>query len=176
MVGSNINIRYALDLIKEFEGFKKDVYLCPANKCTIGYGYAIRHPETGRILSGPDEMDAARQQFPNGVTESEANEMLDTYVRAMASRVTCLIKAHLTDKQFCAILDFCYNLGEGAFESSTLRRRINEGKFEDVPAQLRRWNKANGKVMSGLARRREAEIALWLSDEKGSAPSEAVEV
>lgn len=161
MADKLINIKPALELIKEFEGFKRHVYLCPADKCTIGYGHVVRSPETGRMLTGPGDMEIARSVYPDGVTEGEANEMLDTYVRALASRVSCLIKAHLTNNQFCAILDFCYNVGEGAFTDSTLRTRINEGKFEDIPGQLRRWNKAGGKVMNGLARRREAEIALW---------------
>jgi lysozyme len=158
------NLDALIKLIKEFEGFRSHVYLCPANKCTIGYGYTIRNPETGRIYTGPDEMDEAERQFPSGVTEERATEMLKKYLEDLAADVAPMVSAYLTDNQFLAILDFCYNVGIGNFRDSTLRKRINAGQFDDVPNQFRRWNKAEGKVLPGLARRREAEIALWFSE------------
>jgi lysozyme len=59
-----------------------------------------------------------------------------------------------------AILDFVYNLGPRRYRSSTLRRRVNEGRWEDVPTELRRWVYGGGKVLPGLKRRREAEASL----------------
>ena len=160
-----------IDLIKEFEGFESDVYLCPADYCTIGYGHVIRSKETGRMLKGEDEMDEARLQYPSGVTKERALEMLEKYVASLAPRVACMVSAHLTDNQFCALLDLAYNIGDGEFETSTVRKRVNAGQFDLVPAALRMWNKKKDKktgqkvVSPGLARRREAEIALWHKEE-----------
>jgi len=63
--------------------------------------------------------------------------------------------------QRAALSSFVYNFGSGAFRASTLRRKINAGDFDDVPYQMSRWNKAGGRVLRGLTRRRAAEVELW---------------
>lgn len=63
--------------------------------------------------------------------------------------------------KYAAILDFIYNLGAGSYQASTLRRVINAGEWDRVPAQLKRWVNAGGRRMRGLEIRRDAEIALW---------------
>ena len=60
------------------------------------------------------------------------------------------------------MVSFCYNLGGGALKKSTLLKVLNEGKYEEVPAQIRRWNKSNGEVLEGLVRRREAEAIMLM--------------
>jgi lysozyme len=68
----------------------------------------------------------------------------------------------LNENQRAAVASFIYNLGRGAFRASTLRKRINAGEFDDIPYQLSRWNKAGGRILRGLVRRRAAEANLWL--------------
>jgi lysozyme len=65
-----------------------------------------------------------------------------------------------TPGRLAALTDFCFNLGAGNLRASTLRKRVNAGRWEDVPAELRRWNRGSGKILPGLVKRREAEAAL----------------
>jgi lysozyme len=67
----------------------------------------------------------------------------------------------LNQNQFDALVSFAFNVGDGAFRSSTLLRLLNQGQYDQVPAQLRRWNMDNGHVVQGLINRRNKEIALW---------------
>ena len=71
------------------------------------------------------------------------------------------MEVELTQEQFDALVVWVYNLGPTNFKNSTLLKRINEGNFEDVPYQMKRWNKAGGKVLLGLERRREAEAKMF---------------
>ena len=81
--------------------------------------------------------------------------------------IAWLVTVPLTDGQRAALTSFVFNVGVGAFKRSTLLQALNLGLYEDVPSELRRWNKVtvNGKkrVSNGLVNRREAEVALWLS-------------
>lgn len=92
-------------------------------------------------------------------------EDLNAYERA----VSRLVKVPLNDNEFAALVSFVFNVGVGNFEKSDLLRLLNRGWYEQVPVQLNRWNKCNGHVLGGLARRRAAEGALWRKreDEKG---------
>jgi lysozyme len=71
------------------------------------------------------------------------------------------VSVPLFQGQFDAVLSWTYNLGEGALKSPTMLKKINAGRHEEVPAQIKRWNRAGGKVLKGLERRREAEAALY---------------
>lgn len=134
-----------LDLIKEFEGFEPEAYLCPAGIWTIGYGH------TGDVSEGQT------------VTEEEAEELLRQDVAFAEDAVTDYVEGDLTQGQFDALVCFVFNIGAGAFRDSTLLRLLNQGDNEGAAEQFLRWNKAGGKVLSGLTRRREAERELFLS-------------
>ncbi|BCV02174.1 MAG: hypothetical protein CM15mV50_660 [uncultured marine virus] len=71
------------------------------------------------------------------------------------------VEVPLEQHQFCALVSFCYNLGGGSLKKYALKV-LNEGKYEEVPAQIRRWNKSNGEVLEGLVRRREAEAIMFM--------------
>ena len=137
----------AVNLIKEFEGFRENAYKCPAGVWTIGYGWT----------HGVKEGDT--------ITESEASELVQKEVDKIAEQIQSVLGNEvfekLTKNQVCALIDFVYNLGIGNFKTSTLRKLIEEGNFEDVGKQFERWNKAGGKVLEGLTRRRIAEKELW---------------
>lgn len=130
-------------LIKEFEGLHLIPYLCPARIWTIGYGHTRTVRQGMRITPEQAEMLLA--------------EDLSLFERGVSRMVT----VPLSDNQFSALVCFSFNVGLGNFEFSTLLRLLNRGWYEQVPAQLMRWDHANGEVMGGLARRRAAEGRLW---------------
>lgn len=145
----------AVDLIRSFEGFEPRWYKDPIGLQTIGYG--IR-PDTWIRINGTPVNTST-----DVVTEDEAELML---LRSLVSMyepavLKAVAGAVLNPNQFGALVSFTYNLGEGAFGSSTLRRLVVEGDMDAAAGQFERWNKAGGKVLGGLTRRREAERALF---------------
>lgn len=129
-----------LDLIKRFEGFNSTVYICPAGYPTIGYGHLVRGHET---------LDS--------ISQEEAEALLKIDVESAERAVLRLIKVPLTDGQFDALVSFTYNLGSGALQCSTLRRKVNRQAHGEVPEQLMRWVWAGGKILNGLRMRRKQE-------------------
>lgn len=132
-----------ISLIKKFEGCELKAYQCSANVWTIGYGH------TRNISEG------------DTCTQADADEMLVDDLQEFEGYVNELVDADLTQSQFDALVAWTYNLGPTNLKSSTLLKRLNEGDMADVPHQIRRWNKAGGKVLDGLERRREAEALLF---------------
>ena len=132
-----------------FEGVYLRPYLCPAGVPTIGVG-STRYLDGRRVqLSDPP------------ITREHAMVLLRHKVLTeFMPGVRRLCGAVDEPGRLAALADFAYNLGLGALKSSTLRRRILAGRWDDVPAELRKWVFAGGRRMNGLARRREAEIAL----------------
>jgi len=135
-----------IDLIKRFEGFSSMVYICPAGYPTIGYGHLVRSGESYTEIS-----------------ETEAEELLRKDVELAERAVLRLANVPLTDGQFDALVSFTFNLGSGAFQRSTLRRKVNRQAHAEVPAQLMRWVWAGGRKLNGLAHRRRAEAISYLS-------------
>ena len=138
-----------LNLIKRFEGFSHTIYICPAGYPTIGYGHLVLEHE--------------QDQFATGITQAEATELLRKDVRIAERAVLRLISVLLTDGQFDALVSFTFNLGAGALQRSTLRRKVNRGEHESVPAELMKWVLAAGKRLPGLVRRRLAEGSTYAS-------------
>lgn len=136
-----------LDLIKRFEGFSPTVYICPAGYPTIGYGHLVREHELDR--------------YEQGITEQEAEDLLRRDVQVAERAVLRLIDVPLTDGQYEALVSFTFNLGPGALQRSTLRRKVNREEHADVPAQLRRWVWAGGRKLKGLIVRRNMEALLY---------------
>jgi len=132
-----------------FEGVYLRPYLCPAGVPTIGVG-STRYLDGRRVqLSDPP------------ITREHAMVLLRHKVLTeFMPGVRRLCGAVDEPGRLAALTDFAYNLGLGALKSSTLRRRILAGRWDDVPAELRKWVFAGGRRMNGLARRREAEIVL----------------
>lgn len=138
-----------VDLVKLFEGFSASPYRCPGGVWTIGYG-TTRYPDGTRV-----------SEYNDDCTREQAEEWLHDELVKAEQVVIRYCKPHLNENQRAALSSFVYNLGSGAFRASTLRRRINTGDWDDVPHQMRRWNKAGGRVLPGLIRRRNAEVELW---------------
>lgn len=139
-----------LELIKTFEGFEENAYPDPATgkaPWTIGYGTTV---------------------YPNGVSVREGDvctpQQAEVWLWHYLNKIDPKLTVQLNQNQLDAIASFIYNLGFTAWFKSTLRRKINiNPKDATIPAEFLRWNKAAGKVMAGLTRRRKAEAELWNS-------------
>lgn len=140
------------NLLKKFEGCKLKAYRCPANVCTIGYGHTS-------AAGAPEVKDGMV------ITQERAEEILKVDILKYERAVEDLVKVELTQNQFDVLVDFAYNAGVGALKSSTLLKKVNAGKFDDVPAELMKWTKGGGKVLPGLVRRRQAAVVWWNADE-----------
>lgn len=132
-----------LALIKKFEGCELESYRCSANVVTIGYGHT-RTAKEGMTI-----------------TREEADMLLEEDIRSFETAVLSLVEVDLKQCEFDALIAWTFNLGAGNLKSSTLLKRINAKDWNDVPHQIKRWNKANGTVLQGLIRRREAEALLF---------------
>lgn len=138
-----------LALIKRFEGISAKPYLCPAGWWTIGWG-AIRG------LDGQPVIAAAPP-----ITEEEADTLLRRDVAVAERAVLRLVTIPLADGRFDALASFAFNLGSGALQRSTLRRKVNREEHDDVPDEFRKWVWGGGRKLPGLVRRREAEAMMY---------------
>ena len=146
----------AIELAKRFEGFERKVkrgieitavpYICPAGFWTIGYGHLCdpKHPP---------------------ITEAEAEVYLahDLQSALAATLRYCPVLATEPESRLAAIVDFTFNLGAGRLQTSTLRRRVNQRDWPAAATELRRWIYGGGRVLAGLAIRREAERTLLVA-------------
>lgn len=124
-------------------------YLCPAGVPTIGVGATYYEDGTPVTLRDP------------ALTRERALQLLHWMITTRyLPAVLVLCPGINSPKRLAAIIDFAFNLGTGRLRASTLRKRINSARWEDVPAELRKWVWAGGKKLRGLSRRREAEIVL----------------
>lgn len=137
-----------LDLIKRFEGFSSTVYICPAGYPTIGSGHVVRDEEKGR--------------FDTGIDQEQGEELLRRDAHVAERAVLQLITVPLTDGQFDALVSFTFNLGSGALQRSTLRRKLNRQEYASAAGEFGRWVWAGGHRLKGLVRRRRAERAVFL--------------
>ena len=145
-----------LALVKRFEGFAPEIYVCPGGWPTIGYGHLVR--------------DGEQDGYADGIDEATAEELLRRDVAVAERAVLRLIRVPLEDGQFDALTSFAFNLGAGALQRSTLRRKVNRGEHDAVPVEFRRWVWAGGRKLKGLIRRREAEAELYASQPVGRRP------
>ena len=145
--------KIAAEVIKEFEGYSSKPYLCPSGIATIGYGNTM-HLNGERVTMDDPEID-----------EKEANKMLMDTIKTVEKQVKNVVEVKLKAHQLAALISFTYNVGIGNFSNSTLLAWLNSNPdFPRIPEQFRRWNKGGGKVLNGLVRRREAEVALWIGE------------
>ena len=144
------DISAAVKLIKEFEGFKSQPYLCPAGIPTIGYGST--YYKDGRKVTLKDQP----------ISEKDASALLEQIVtKDILPQVTRICPVlEKNNNALNAVIDFCYNMGVGKFKSSTLAIMINAEDWPKAKEQLMRWVHSDGEVLSGLVRRRTAEAAL----------------
>ncbi len=141
-----------LQLIQTFEGFSAEPYQDPVGVWTIGYGSA--YTPMGESVTANHSR----------VTKAEATDLLLMGVADAEQAVRRLINVPLNSNQFDALVSFTYNVGAGALQRSTLRMKLNRSQYARAARELLRWDKAGGKVLRGLTRRRAAERSLFLED------------
>jgi len=146
-----------IQLIKKFEGFSAKPYHGAADKpgvFTIGYG-TIKYPPSylgGKSVALTD---------PN-ITEKQAVDFLTWEVNTKAKNIDVLLRDDLTSNQFAALISFTYNLGEGALQKSTLRKKVNSSpKDPTIRDEFLKWVISDGHVQPGLVKRRMEEADLY---------------
>lgn|SRR5215471_5588271 len=155
-LSAGVRVREVYDkgikMTKNSEGFRSHLYNDAARYCTIAYGHLVQKaPCNG--------MEPA--EFRAGVTEPRGTELLIQDMEIARWSVMTMTRVELTDGQFAALCDFVYNVGPSNLRNSTLLQVINQGDFDRVPAQFRRWIVADGREIPGLKMRREREITLF---------------
>jgi lysozyme len=145
-------------LFKKWEGLVAHVYNDSGGQPTIGIGHLLTQSER---ISGKIVINGKACQYHDGLTEEQCWELLDQDLDGAENCVNAAVKVGLNQNQFDALVSFVFNVGKGAFLGSTLLQVLNQSKYAEVPAQLKRWNKDNGHEVAGLTNRREKEIELW---------------
>jgi lysozyme len=148
-----------INLIKQFEGFRTNAYVDPGTggePITIGYG-TTRYADGRKVRMG------------DVITEGQATEELKHHVEKVAEKdIRRFIDVPLTQFEFDSLSSWTYNVGGGSLQGSTLRRKLNARDYEGAAEEFPRWNKAAGKVLAGLTKRRVAERNLYLTDNPGN--------
>lgn len=137
-----------LTLIKHFEGLFLKAYKCPADVWTIGYGHTGLQHNDGTVFKG------------RTITEQDAEELLKYDLAKFAKRVEEGTSVPLNENQFAALVAFDFNTG--GFLNSTLRKKLNAGNYGGAADEFLRWDKAGGRTLPGLTRRRKSERNLFL--------------
>ena len=130
-------------LIKKFEGCELDSYICSGGVWTIGYGH------TAGVKQG------------DKINQDEADHLLTGDLEEFEGYVSNAVEVALDQNQFDALVAWTFNLGPSNLKSSTMLKVLNEENYSKVPSEMKRWNKAGGKVLEGLIRRRDAEALLF---------------
>ncbi len=139
-------MEYSLDglhLTESFESCRLQAYLDSAGVPTIGYGH------THGVTLGMS------------CTQEEAEQWLQQDIQVAAQAVNGMVTVALTQPEFDALVDFTFNLGTGNLQKSTLLRLLNAGDYKGAAAEFEKWDRAGGKVMAGLLRRRQAEEQMF---------------
>ena len=138
------------NLICEFEGLKLKPYLCSAKIPTIGYGNTY-YPNGKRVTLLDD-----------AITKEYAFEMFKTIADKFAKRVDDMVTSEITQNQFNALVSFAYNVGTGAFATSTLLKKVNVNPNDaTIKNEFLKWVRANKKVIQGLVNRRNKEVLIY---------------
>lgn len=133
-----------IEIIKKYEGLRLKAYKCPAGILTIGYGH------TKNVKQG------------DTITETQAEILLIYDLIDIENCIKKNVKIPLNQNQFDALVSLCFNIGCGNFLKSTLLKKLNEGKIAEAVKEFLKWNKAGGKELAGLTKRRQAEMELFL--------------
>lgn len=149
---------HGIQLLKSWEGSKNAVYNDPAGIPTIGVGHKLTQSE---LNSGKIMINGVAVRYADTLTDQQVLALLAQDVAPAQDAVSNGVTVALNQNKFDALVSFTFNVGTGAFAGSTLLKVLNQGQYDQVPDQLRRWVHAGSKVLPGLVTRRENEIKLW---------------
>jgi lysozyme len=145
-------------LFREWEGVLPHVYLDSGGAPTIGIGHLLTPSERS---SGKLWLRGQAIRLADGMTADDCEALLEQDLEPVQRCVNSAVNVPLAQNQFDALISFAFNVGNDAFLNSTLLKRLNAGRLDEVPAELARWNRDNNRVVPGLVNRRSKEIALW---------------
>lgn len=170
-----------ISLIHSFEGCKLKAYPDPASPLAaeLRKPQNARRPDTSNLSGDPwtvgwgstgiDDFNLDAEGKPTRIgphttwTQAQADDRSQRDMDSFAESVTKLLKRPVNDNQFAALVSFAYNVGASNLRNSTLLRLVNAGNYAKAADEFLKWTKAQGKVMPGLVRRREAERRLFLT-------------
>ena len=139
-----------IDLIKKWEGMETEAYQDSVGVWTIGYGHTKTAKKGMRI------------------TPDQAELLLKDELAEYEGYINRYVTVDLRQCEFDALVSWVYNLGPSNLQSSTMLKVLNAGKYNEVPYQMKRWNRAGGKVLKGLTRRRADEARLFEDNDEQS--------
>ena len=160
------------DLMHRFEGCRNKPYLCPAQIWTVGFGEVLYQDQIRLpVVRKEGYTGMIRKEYPLRQEDSrvwskeEINQLFDRSIAHFERGVLRLVPG-VVGKQgaFDALVSISFNFGLGNLQRSTIRMKANRGDWEGAAQAFRMWVKGGGKVLPGLVRRREAEIALFLQE------------
>lgn len=152
-----------ISLFSKFEGRSLFVEYNALGQQIIGYGHVLtsEEMESGWILIGKEKV-----KYENGITDKQAQVLLEQDLEPIYIAIEKYVKVKLTPAQHDALTSFIYNIGIKNFKHSTLLKVLNMGRYDEIPTEMRRWNKAGGQVLPGLTKRRESEIEVWYNPQE----------
>ena len=136
--------QFGIDAIKDYEGVRLKAYDDGVGIWTIGVGH------TKGVKRGDE------------ITMAQVDEFLRADLEDAESAVRLNVKVPLEQCQFDALVSFVFNVGAVAFKSSTLLKKLNAGGYDGAADEFLRWNKAGGRVLAGLTKRRISERMMFL--------------
>ena len=152
------------EVFEQSEGFQANVYTDVMGRKVIGLGHILTVEEAA---SGFTNADGESIDYRNGITIEQARKILDADLKPIKQAIDELVTVPLTANQRDSLISFIWQVGLGNFKGSTVLQKLNSRKYEEVPAELRRWTKVGGKSFPLLEKRREKEIEIW--NERASA-------
>jgi lysozyme len=142
----------------EWEGSRSGAYRDQAGNLTIGVGHLLTRSE---LSSGKVWIQGQPVRYVVGLSDQQILDLLGQDLAGAEGAVNDGVKVDLSQNRFDALVSFCFNVGGAAFRSSSLLKLLNQGDYDAVPDQMRRWVHCHGQVENGLVERRKHEIALW---------------
>ena len=141
-----------LEVIKGFEGFRSKAYLCSASVATIGWG-STRYADGTKV-----------KWTDPAITKAQADVLFLETLKQYELAVDAFCRDDINQNQFDSLVSFVYNVGVNALKTSTLLKKVNKNPNDPaIRAEFMKWNRAGGKPLKGLIRRREAEADLYFS-------------
>jgi len=145
--------QHGLDFLKNYEQFSPVLYNDSANHATVGYGHLVHH--------GPVDGRASEQTFIRGINTQQGEKLLRSDLSGFENAVNRLVRVPLYQHEYDALVIFSFNVGVSAFSHSTALKRLNSGKYTTVSSAMKMFDRAGGKVSTGLINRRAEEAEIF---------------
>lgn len=141
-----------IELIKFFEGFRSDPYICSGGYATIGWG-TTRYPSGEKV-----------KKHDRSINQQEAEAFLRNDLSYFEKQVDAMTRDDINQNQFDSLVSFAYNLGANALKGSTLLKKVNaDPNDKNIAKEFMKWVYSNNKKLAGLVKRRTAESELYFS-------------